>query len=217
MKQLLITAFEPFGGRNINSSKEALKLLQHSFPQHLYRVLPVDFVNSFTQLQEVITSHDELSGIIMLGQAEGRTHVCLEKVALNWKEHASFEMDKIFEPCKIKKEGPDAVMSELPLEKWIPKLTSIGSTKISYTAGVYVCNFLYYMVLNYLKNSETTFSNTKLKNLTPAHNSSVPSDSNPPALFVHLPLCTRQENEPHMELKTQVAVLSKLMEIFTHK
>ena len=84
MDQVLITCFEPFGGRTSNASAEAVFALPSVVgPFELHRLcLPVTFG---TAAERAIADIDELSpaAVICVGEAAGRTAITPEKVALN--------------------------------------------------------------------------------------------------------------------------------------
>lgn len=82
----------------------------------------------------------------MLGQAGGRSTVCLERVALNWIETSYADEEGRLPPTgRIEPQGEAAFFSDLPLEEWKEKLGVLNlPVTISLNAGGYVCNALYF-------------------------------------------------------------------------
>ena len=83
MQTILITAFEPFGGKDVNTSAEVLRLLPEEIGGCSVRkkVLPVVFGKAAEQaLQE------EADAVFMLGEAGGRTTVTPEIRAVNRRD-----------------------------------------------------------------------------------------------------------------------------------
>lgn len=172
-KNILITAFEPFGRDSINSSQLVLESLQlsdlnkknnskmklkSSKAQSRSRLnlneatfqkilLPVYYQRSFDQLKKQ-TQWDELTDIIMLGQAGGRKSICLERLAVNWQESLSADEKGVVKTGKrISKNSADFFITPYPLLEWMENLKSETiPVEISTSAGTFVCNDLSYRV-----------------------------------------------------------------------
>lgn len=193
MKKILLTGFEPFGGQNLNPSERLVSKLTGSREDVEGLILPVSFTDSFPAFQSRF-SPDLFQAVVMLGQAAGRTAVSLERVALNWQQSRGGEEDK--RPAqvgRIRPDGAEAVIVDLPLENWQKELSSLAEVEVSLSAGSYVCNYMYYRVL-------TEVSRGKV-----------------PALFVHVPLLPEQlaqgENRPTMEFERQLSVLRRVLDL----
>jgi len=179
----MISHFAPFDGANTNSSKivcDSLKRDGFIWTE----ALPVSFKRSWQVLQSYLESHD-IDGILALGQAEERQRVCLERVALNWidasipDEDGEKPVDRLISP------GAPDLWTDLPVRAW-PEL------QISYSAGTYVCNYLYYKMLEWAKRSG--------KN----------------ALFVHFPILESQkekrfESAPKLPDREAFALFEKVL------
>lgn len=156
MDQVLITCFEPFGGRSSNASAEAVSLLPPTVgPFELHKLcLPVAFRNA---ADRAIAAIDELSptAVVCVGEAAGRTAITPEKVALNLRtaripDNAGFQ--PIDEP--VIEGGANALFSTLPMREMAEAIRGTGvPAEISYSAGTYVCNDLFYLVLDHLEDS----------------------------------------------------------------
>lgn len=88
----------------------------------------------------------------MLGQASGRPHICLERVALNWIETTSPDESGWIPPLgPINPSSEKIFFTDLPVEKWVSQLAEEDlKVSVSLSAGGYVCNHLYFSVLRYL-------------------------------------------------------------------
>lgn len=150
MKKYLITGFEPFAEFKTNPSAEFIRSLTD---EHLEgKVLPVDYVQLKKEIAEIAFSDYEF--IFMFGLAADRKEISFERVALNWIESAAADNSGVRpQPQKIDNKLGDAIINPLPLDKWIQDLKLTADVKISHTAGAYLCNFLYFQVLQKHKNS----------------------------------------------------------------
>jgi pyroglutamyl-peptidase len=157
MRRLLITAFQPFSGQATNSSQIVLETWRNENPSLrnvdvLY--LPVTYSGSFAELQTFCDANETFDFILMLGQAAHRSHIGLERVALNWTESKVPDEAGKNPKGKINADGPEAYFSNLPLEDWAQELNAIKKpTEVSLNAGGYVCNYLYYQVTDWFQRS----------------------------------------------------------------
>lgn len=173
---ILLTGFEPFGGENINPSKELLGFY-FSDPRIQTLCLPVSYRRSFDLVMNKLRSQS-FQHILMLGQAGGRKTVCLERIKLNLRDAEMPDSDGYqYTGQKIDPSGSDLIWSSYDLDRWVSQAKVLGlPLSVSNSAGAYVCNSLSYQV-----GQATTV----------------------PSLFVHvpyLPLQTQNKNEPSMEL-----------------
>lgn len=162
MKKILVTGFEPFHTHKINPSSElAKKISEEAFVEDL--ILPVSYQRSKDLLfRRIADAHYDF--VLMLGLAADRECIYLEKVALNLMDSQIADSDQVLaQEAPIRIEGPSAYINPLPLKKWCENSTM----KVSYSAGAYVCNHLYYSMCD-------------LKPKTPS-------------LFVHVPQLSRPE------------------------
>lgn len=182
---ILVSGFAPFLGQAINPSAQVARALASEFPEVTFIILPVEYQKAFSVLQEKIVDLNP-DFILMLGQARNRQKVCLEKVAINWiySKHAD-ENNYKPEAGLIKPNIELALMTALPLEKMF---ADDNDFNISFSAGTYVCNELYFQVLNHFKK--------------------------PDSLFVHLPLLPEQMSEEDtysMDYNEQLRIVRKLV------
>jgi pyroglutamyl-peptidase len=152
LKRLLLTAFEPFGGENTNPSLEAARhIKQMSFDGASIRVeeLPVDRYRAIaTALEALRAFRPEV--VIMLGEAGGRFRITPERVALNIDDFRipdNAGNQPADEP--ILEGAPPAYFSTLPIRAITERLISARiPAAISNSAGTYLCNRLFYSVMN---------------------------------------------------------------------
>lgn len=154
MKKIIITAFEPFDKAEENPSYEAAKLLPKRIGEadiELIR-LPVVFGEAASILEKRIDAIRP-DAIIMLGVAGTRTKITPEVIAVNIDDARipdNHGNSPKFE--KIDSVGSDGIFSTLPVTKMVENMTKEGiPSELSYSAGAYVCNDLFYRIMNHLK------------------------------------------------------------------
>lgn len=189
--KILISGFKPFLGESLNPSERLVQKIQKKYSTLSTIVLPVEFESAFKYLKNKIqeTSPDI---VIMLGQAAGRKNICLEKIALNWRQ--SIQPDEsgyIPETTFIQSDRELATMTHFPVDVVAQQLKKQGHPiEISFSAGTYVCNDLYFKTL-------TEFPNIK-------------------SIFIHVPLLPEQQKEnddrPAMEFDLMLKVIESVLE-----
>lgn len=148
---VLITGFDPFGGDGINPSGEVARAMDGSTIGHLQvvgRVLPVDMAGLSTALDQLVRDTDPAI-VVNLGLAPGEPAIRLERVAINV---ADFEIPdntgQVLRDADLDGSGPLALGSRLPLRNIEAALLAAGiPTRISNTAGLFLCNATMYTVL----------------------------------------------------------------------
>jgi pyroglutamyl-peptidase len=156
MQTILLTGFEPFGGEQSNPSWLAVQQLDgyqlDDEVQIVSRQLSCVFEQSQQELKAAI---DELNPVLVLavGQAGGRTELCFEKVAINFIDARIADnagQQPIDKPVVI--DGPAAYFTTLPIKAMVNSLKQQGMpAAVSYTAGTYVCNTIFYALMHQLK------------------------------------------------------------------
>jgi len=150
--RFLITGFSPFGKSKTNPSAEAVRLLPDTLGGHeIFRAeLPVVYGKCWDELHSQIL-RVQPDCVLCLGQAAGREGISLENTAVNVR--ASSEADNAgvtFSGEKIDEDGPESLSARLPMKELTQFLREAGlPAKISYSAGTYVCNDLFYHLLRY--------------------------------------------------------------------
>lgn len=154
MKTVLITGFEPFGGEQINPSREVVSQLDNAIIagcRVVARQLPCVFGESLSVLNSAI---DTLSPslVLAIGQAGGRTDITVERVAIN-VDDARIPDNKGQQPVDepIVAGGPAAWFSTLPVKAMVAAMREAGvPASVSQTAGTFVCNHVMYGLLHKL-------------------------------------------------------------------
>ncbi|WP_127024314.1 pyroglutamyl-peptidase I [Rheinheimera mangrovi] len=156
MQTILLTGFEPFGGEQSNPSWLAVQQLDcyqlDDEVQIVSRQLSCVFEKS---QQELKTAIEELKPVLVLalGQAGGRTELCFEKVAINFID-ARIADNAGQQPvgAAVVNDGPTAYFTTLPIKAMVNSLKQQGiPAAVSYTAGTYVCNTVFYALMHQLK------------------------------------------------------------------
>ncbi|MBQ8369270.1 MAG: pyroglutamyl-peptidase I [Clostridia bacterium] len=153
--KILVTAFEPFGGSQHNSSLDTLRSLPSATPEGHTVVkaeLPVVYDRCGDALREAVNQHKP-DAVVCLGQAEGRGSITPEYVAVNVKHNTSPDNDgNVFVCAPILADAPDAYITTLPVTAMVDKMKQSGiPASVSFTAGAYVCNNLMYHALHLCK------------------------------------------------------------------
>ena len=106
------------------------------------------------QLLEGMAAYDP-EVIICVGEAGGRNCLSLERAAINCDDYFSPDNggnQPVDEP--IMPGAPAAYFSTLPIRKIHQALTTLGiPAEISNTAGTFVCNHLFYSLMDFLSHS----------------------------------------------------------------
>ena len=197
--KVLISGFKPFGGATLNPSELLVNVLERDqIPGvELFTViLPVEFDRSAEILLEKV-KQIQPDLVIAFGQAEGRTAINPEKIAINLDDaripdNSGDERKDVV----IDKNGSDSYVTTLPIEMMVDAMKRAGyPADISLSAGAFVCNHIFYKLQKTLIGSNIRSG------------------------FVHLPLVTEQSSEfpgkftmdlEDMVSATKVAILSAL-------
>ena len=148
---LLLTFFGPFPGVPVNPTvalaEGAQRLLTRMRPDLnvITRELPVSYDGSSAALRAAL-QEVQPDALISLGVAVGRDVVSLEQVAINL-DSAGIEDNDGDRRCDepIAPGGQEAYFSSLPVRASFERLRAAGEpVEISYTAGTYVCNHVFY-------------------------------------------------------------------------
>jgi len=157
MKKILVTGFEPFGGEPVNPALEAVKLLngkEITGYEVVTREIPTVFGKAIHSLK---VSIDEINPdmVICVGQAGGRSTITPERVAIN-VDDARITDNENNQPIdtEIVPGGPSAYFSKLPVKAMVKIMHENGiPASVSNTAGTFVCNHIFYGLMNYLDTS----------------------------------------------------------------
>jgi pyroglutamyl-peptidase len=192
MTKILLTGFEPFGTATSNPSGEIVK--QISGDNIVTAILPVAYAQSAERLLELIEQHNP-DVVISLGQAEGRTQITPERVAINLDDARLADNEGVLRnDVKILEGGPDAYFSTLPVKEIVEAIKAKGvPATVSLSAGAFLCNHIFYVAQN-------KFAGTHVR-----------------SGFVHVPLMDEQATEfpglPTMPLDQMVVAVRAMLEV----
>ena len=191
MTKVLLTGFEPFGKATLNPSGEIVK--QISGDNIITAILPVAYAQSAERLLALIAEHKP-GVVICLGQAEGRTQITPERVAINLDDARLADNDGVVRnDVPIVFGGPVAYESTLPIKDIAKAINDAGvPAAVSLSAGAFLCNHVFYVAQNH-------FKGTKVR-----------------SGFVHVPLMDEQAGEfpglPTMPLDQMVIAVRAMLE-----
>ncbi len=186
--KVLISGFKPFGSSRLNPSELLVNELvkEEISGVHLDSiVLPVEFDRSTTlMLEKIALSRPDV--VISFGQAEGRSAITPEKIAVNFDNARIPDNSGDQRQSRvIDSKGADGYFTTLNVEKMIESIKDLGiPAELSMSAGAFVCNHIFYEIQKSLKGTEIKSG------------------------FVHVPLVTEQAVEfpgqPTMKLNDLV-------------
>ena len=189
---ILVTAFEPFGGETVNPAQQSVERLDAEIGQHSITKLVVPTV--FGDASKLVTDAMDRThpdAVICVGQAGGRRSVTPERVAINVMDaNICDNAGAMPQDEPVVCDGPAAYFSTLPIKKMVQAIRDAGyPADISNSAGTFVCNSLLYSVLHH---AAVHMPETR-------------------AVFIHVPYIPEQtegkENVPSMPLEDIVAAL----------
>ncbi|HHX27015.1 MAG TPA: pyroglutamyl-peptidase I [Firmicutes bacterium] len=154
MKSVLMTGFDPFGGETVNPASRAVsKLAGKVIDGHriITKEIPTVFGKSAYAVEQAIRELNP-NLVISVGQAGGTHAIRVERLAVNIDD-ARIPDNEGNQPkdAATAVDGPVAYWSTLPVRKIVDELTnSRVPAFISYTAGTYVCNHVFYSASHFV-------------------------------------------------------------------
>jgi pyroglutamyl-peptidase len=192
MTKVLLTGFEPFGKATLNPSGEIVK--QISGDNIVTAILPVAYAQSGEALLALIEQHNP-DVVISLGQAEGRTQITPERIAINLDDARLADNEGVSRiDVPILEDGPVAYESTLPIKEFVSAITAAGiPAAVSLSAGAFLCNHIFYVAQNRLKGTKVRSG------------------------FIHVPLMDEQAGEfpglPTMQFDQMVKAVRAMLEV----
>lgn len=187
LPKVLLTAFEPFAGAKLNSSAEVTSWIKSQAVTDLVvEILPVEYERSVEVALALIAEHNP-DIVIALGQAEGRSKISFERVAVNLNDaKIADNSGEVRRDAAITEGGDAAFMANFPVRAVVGALQKNEfPVEESLSAGAFVCNHLFYGLMSHLKES----------------------GSHRWMEFIHLPLVTEQAEDfpgkPTLEREVQ--------------
>ena len=182
---LLLTGFEPYGGRGVNPSEEVVKSLndaQVSGYNVIGRTIPVSLNDLQERMARFIGDFNPVA-VISMGLWPGEPMIRLERFAVNLTDFEIPDNDGVYldEGC-ITNQGKVALNATLPLREISEKLLAAGiPARISNTAGTFLCNATLFRALQIIADRGLTS----------------------PCGFVHLPYLPQQVADLIVDLKKE--------------
>jgi pyroglutamyl-peptidase len=192
MTKVLLTGFEPFGKASLNPSGEIVK--QISDKNVVTAILPVAYAQSAAALLSLIEQYKP-DVVISLGQAEGRTQISPERIAINLDDARLADNEGVVRSdVPIIVGGPVAYESTLPIKEFVEAMKAEGiPAAVSLSAGAFLCNHIFYI-------AQDKFAGTQIR-----------------SGFVHVPLMDEQAAEfpglPTMPLDQMVKAVRIMLEV----
>ena len=195
-KTVLLTGFEAFDGASVNSSWLAVSALHGRTIDGCEIVaarLPTTFANSIEELARLVVLHQPTL-IICTGQAGNRNAISIERIAININDARipdNLGAQPVDQP--VIAGGNAAYFASLPIKSMLLKLQNAGlQAEVSQTAGTFVCNHVFYGLMQLLEASAGAGHAAELQ-ITRGG-------------FIHLP-CLPEQGEPSMTLSNLVSAL----------
>ncbi|MGA1792879.1 MAG: pyroglutamyl-peptidase I [Thermoplasmatota archaeon] len=182
--KVLVTGFGPFDKFSSNPAEVVAGYLGDSNPDVETVILPVVYGEATKVLMGALQSIDP-DAVISFGLNGTIGCINLEEIALNLRSSdIPDNKGNLISDTPVRKGGPLAYRTSLPLENMQKRLRSEGiPSKRSYSAGVYICNEIFYSEMDWAERNGRT------------------------AGFVHIPMATemiadRSElyRSPHMSM-----------------
>ena len=147
--KVLVTGFDPFGGEHMNPALEAVKELPDEIGglQIVKAEIPTVFHQSAEVMRKLLSGGD-FSCVIAVGQAGGRSEMCVERLGINIDD-ARIPDNAGNQPIDalIKAEGAAAYFSNMPVKRMVKSMADAGiPARLSNTAGTFVCNHILYQL-----------------------------------------------------------------------
>ena len=149
-KHILIAGFEPFGGDKVNPSEMVTRSLEGALLSGrpvAARVIPVETRNIHERFEQaLVADHPDI--VLLLSQFGGRTALSIERVAVNVLDFDSDNVGVARKGDVVTRGGPDARISNFPLEKIVEAWNASGVPGyVSNSAGTFIGNQTLYEML----------------------------------------------------------------------
>ncbi len=155
---VVLTGFEPYGGRDLNPSAEIVKALDgqaFAGTRVAGHVLPVSLQRLNRHIDEIL-SGPAPAAVVSLGLAPGEPMIRLERIGINLAEFEIPDNDgQVPKDAPVEAAGQEGLFSTLPLRRIEARLLAEGiPVRLSMTAGTYLCNATLYAFLHRLEARE---------------------------------------------------------------
>ena len=154
--RILLTGFQPFGKLKVNSSQLIVEHYQSQKRDDIIPVvLPTEYKAAGKQIKQVIKGENP-DVIVMLGVAQRRTTISLERLAVNIDDAELPDNAGVVKSGElIVKRGKAAFWSTLPLKAMQEALEAQEMpVMMSNHAGTFVCNHTFYVARHTVESLE---------------------------------------------------------------
>ena len=149
-KKVLLTVFEAFADHSKNSTLEILEMYkEHSLEgvDITVEVLPVVYSKATETLEKILEGKYDLA--LLFGMAANRDKITIERFAINLMDCSLADNEGYIASDEVIAEGSDLALESALDYKGLVKCSSLAkdNLSLSYTAGLYVCNAVFYKAL----------------------------------------------------------------------
>jgi pyroglutamyl-peptidase len=150
-RPVLVTGFEPYGGRGLNPAYETMQALNGRIIEGVPvvgRGLPVSFSGLKSAIANLLDEFDPVA-VVNLGLWPGETMVRIERVSVNIADFEIADNEPlIITDGEVTRNGQTARVATLPLRAIERALLEAGiPARLSATAGTFLCNSCLYAFL----------------------------------------------------------------------
>jgi pyroglutamyl-peptidase len=203
MPTILLTAFEPFAGANVNPSAQVVRAMLKE-PRNdvnlVAAILPVIAAELPRRLRTLI-EEQQPDAILSLGEARGRDHISVEKRAVNLLEFREDNAGASLANQPVIAGGREEYRSTINADLVAKAISFMGTRCVSSNScGTFCCNQVLYLALHHGAHHRPGMV----------------------AGFIHLPSLPEQRvfgrpPEFHMPLPEQVAAIREAIKILNHQ
>lgn len=190
-RRLLITGFDPFDGKTVNPSWQAVEQLPDAIGDFVLCKLQIPTIfgkAAAMVLEEAARFQPDV--ILCVGLAGGRDAVTPERIAVNIRD-ARIPDNEGSHPQgdPVVPNAPAAYFSTVPVKEMAAAIRAQSIPgAVSNTAGTYVCNDVFFTLLHHYAGTKTRVG------------------------FIHVP-CLPEQGSPSMSLERITAALTAAIEV----
>ena len=190
-RQLLITGFDPFDGKTVNPSWQAVEQLPEAIGY--LKLCKLQIPTVFGKAAAMVLTEAEClqpDVILCIGMAVGRHAVTPERIAVNIR-NARIPDNKGNRPqgALAVPVAPAAYFSTVPVKEMAEAIRAQSiPAAVSNTAGTYVCNDVFFTLLHHYAGTKTKVG------------------------FIHVP-CLPEQGSPSMSMECITAALTAAIEV----
>lgn len=140
--KIIMTAFEPFDGRETNISLEVLKAIDGDI---IKKTIPVSYKKAPIEIKKILEEKPDI--LVLTGEAVSRNKLTIEKFAYNEEGAKIPDNDGLLiEKEAIDNAGMAKYQSNIDVDLVVKKLNN-SDILVSNDPGRFICNLVYYTAL----------------------------------------------------------------------